>query len=429
MGKKATKKPPKDEDEPKEKPMGVLKVMTGLFKHAQLDKKSFIIIIVLSIAGSIIGLISPAIIQSIVDIVSSDRDAELILPLLAQLIIFAVCEYVISMVNNYSLQKLGINTIYSIRKKMFHHLQKLSFGYYHLNKTGKIISYLTNDVDTINTMISTGLINLIVQSFQLVGALVMMFVTSIHMSSILFVMIPLNLFLMKFFSSKSRKYWDQIRKAVTKVTIQAQENVSGFRTIKSFKTESMMKGKFDELARDEADKKQMAAKIWSGTWATWNIVGFVVHIGGSMLLGGILYLNGFPVTVGTISAFILYIMMFSNPLGTVATFFNEIQNSAVGGSRILRLLNTMPDLEERDDPITLENPEGHLQFENMHFSYGEVEVIKDINLEILPKERLAIVGPTGAGKTTLISLIPRFYDVKKGNVKIDGIDVRDFTFN
>ncbi|MEX2684013.1 MAG: ABC transporter ATP-binding protein, partial [Candidatus Sigynarchaeota archaeon] len=150
-----------------------------------------------------------------------------------------------------------------------------------------------------------------------------------------------------------------------------------------------------------------------------------ISIGGCVLLGGFLYFNGYIANIGLIFAFIMYLLAFLGPISTLATFLSDVQNAVVGAGRVLRLLGTKPDMHDPAAPIKLTTLQGAIDFDHVYFAYDGNEVLRDIVLHVEPKERLAIVGPTGAGKTTIISLIPRFFDVKAGSVRIDGVDVRD----
>ncbi len=414
---------PEDDQAPERPEFGAIETIKHLFALVKLDKRIYVIVIVLALVGSLAAMISPLLVQQSVNAIAGGRPFSEIIGFIIMLGAIAAIEAVISTANSYALSYLGIEAIYGVRNRMFQHLQKLSLTYFHTTKTGKIISYVSNDVETVNNLISIGLVTLIVQLFQLVASVFFMFSLSWEMTLLPLAIMPLNLSLLMFFSKRSHSYFQVIRKAVSTVTGQAQESINGFRTIKSHKSEAAVLAKFDAATRAERDAQQRAAPLWGAMQPVFNAITFV-SIGGCVFLGGYLYFNGYIDNIGLIFAFIMYLLSFLGPIGTLANFLAEVQNAVVGAGRVLRLLNTKPDMYDPPEPTRLGTVQGAIDFDHVHFAYDGTDVLRDVVLRVEPKERLAIVGPTGAGKTTIVSLIPRFYDVKAGSVRIDGIDVR-----
>nr|MDO8109513.1 ABC transporter ATP-binding protein [Candidatus Sigynarchaeota archaeon] len=415
-------------EQKKEKPeFGPFTTIKKLFGLVEQNRAIFVLIIILAIVGSLVAMVSPLLVQESVNLISAGSQFENILGFIVWLAIFAALEAVISIVNSYAMTYIGIQAMYNVRNKMFQHLQKLSFTYFHTTKTGKIISYVTNDVETINNLISIGLITVIVNLFQLFGSIFFMISLSPVMSILPLAITPVNMFFLLFFSGKSRQYYTIIRKTVSTVTGQTQESIDGFRTIKSFKSEKAVMDKYEIAVRAERDAHQKAAPLWSAMPAVFNAISFV-SIGAVVLIGGYLFFNGYIASsnVGLIFAFIMYQMMYLGPLGTLSQFLSDVQNAVVGAGRVLRLLSVQPDMHDPARPRQIEKVSGKITFDHVSFAYGKTDVLRDIELEIKAKERLAIVGPTGAGKTTLVSLIPRFYDVKDGSIRIDDGDVREY---
>jgi len=402
-------------------------IFRKLFDLVEQNKIIYLLLIALAIFGSLVAMISPLLVQQVVNIIAEGTSFNDILIIIIFLAILAGLEAIISIANSYTMTWLGITSMYKVRNKMFQHLQKLSFTYFHTTKIGKIISYVQNDVETVNSLISTGLITVIIQLFQLGGSIFFMFSLSIQMSILPILVMPVNVVFLVYFSRRSRQYYSVIRKTVSTVTGQAQEIADGFRTIKSFKSENAVTGKFSNAARAELDANLRAAPLFSAMPAVFNGITFI-SIGAVVFLGGYLYFQGIlPLdNIGLIFAFIMYVMLFLGPIGTLSQFLSDVQNAVVGASRVLRLLSVQPDMHDPAQSKAVDDIEGGITFDHVSFGYNDTEVLHDIVLDIKPRERLAIVGPTGAGKTTLASLIPRFYDVKAGSIKIDGNDVRDF---
>jgi len=416
---------PEDDQKPERPEFGALETIKHLFSFVKLDKRIYLLVIVLAVFGSLAAMISPLIVQQSVDAIVARRPFDEIIGLIIVLGAIAAIEAVISTANSYALSYLGIEAMYGVRNRMFQHLQKLSLTYFHTTKTGKIISYVTNDVETVNSLISIGLVTVIVQLFQLVASVFFMLSLSWQMTLLPLAIMPLNMFFLVFFSKRSRSYFQVIRKTISTMTGQAQESIDGFRTIKSHKSEAAVLAKFDAATRAERDAMQHAAPIWAVMQPVFTAITFI-SIGGCVLLGGFLYFSGFIANIGLIFAFIMYLLTFLGPISSLATFLSDVQNAVVGAGRVLRLLGTEPDMHDPAKPVQLGTTvQGAIDFDHVHFAYDGTDVLRDVVLHVNPKERLAIVGPTGSGKTTIISLIPRFYDVKAGSVRIDGVDVRD----
>ncbi|HME55773.1 MAG TPA: ABC transporter ATP-binding protein [Candidatus Lokiarchaeia archaeon] len=417
-----------DQDQKPEKPeYSMIMVLQRLFGLVEQNKLVYVLVLVLAILGSLVAMISPLLVQQIVNLIAASSPFSNIITIIVYLAILAAVEAIISIANSYAITWLGIRAMYNVRNKMFQHLQKLSFTYFHTTKIGKIISYIANDVETVNSLISTGLITVIVQLFQLFGSIFFMFALSVQMSILPVLVMPVNIAFLIFFSRRSRAYYTVIRKTVSTVTGQAQETVDGFRTIKSFKSEDVVLSKFEKSARAELDANLKAAPLWGAMPAVFNTITFI-SIGSVVFLGGYLYFNGIlPLdNIGLIFAFIMYVMLFLGPIGALSQFLSDVQNAVVGASRVLKLLAVKPDMLDPEKPRSTDAIVGEISFNHVRFGYDGTEVLHDIVLDIKPRERVAIVGPTGAGKTTIVSLIPRFYDVKAGSITIDGIDVREF---
>jgi ABC-type multidrug transport system fused ATPase/permease subunit len=417
-----------DRDQKLEKPAySMYTTFRKLFALVQHNRPLYALIIALAIGGSIVSMITPLLVQDVVNLVASGASMGPILHIVVEMIFLALAEVTIATANAYAMTWISIQSMFLVRNKMFQHLQKLSFTYFHTTKIGKIISYVTNDVETINTLVNSGLITVIVQIFQLGGSIIFMLALSVQMSIIPLCIMPVNLIFLSFFATRFRRYYVDIRRAVSTVTGQAQETVDGFRTIKGLKSEALVVAKFEESARKELDANMRAATLQGAQPAVFNTITFI-GIGSVVFLGGYLYFTGvLPLSnIGLIFAFIMYLQLFLGPIGSLSQFFSDVQNAVVGAGRVLRLLAVKPEMEEPANPVPVVTINGDIVFDHVTFAYGEAEVIHDLSLHVHTHERMAIVGPTGAGKTTLVSLIPRFYDVKAGSIKIDGTDVRDF---
>ncbi len=330
---------------------------------------------------------------------------------------------------SYAIQTLGNRSMYRMRQELFEKLQKLSFDYYNApnRSTGKIISYLTNDVETIQELIQSGILSVIGNLISLFSSLIMMFVISWKLSLVSFGIIPFVLIIAIVIFKNARRYFILMRRKIGAVTGHLNESVSGMRIIKAFSVEKRDYHKFDVLTDAELAVNLKAQKLFSLIPA---LIISVVGVGLSIVIafGARLHLEQ-GLETGDILAFVLYLVGFMEPMIAVMQLFSLVQNSMSAGERILRVIDTDPSVQNKEDAYILPPIEkGRIEFSNVDFSYEEGQkIINYLNLKIKPKERIAIIGYTGAGKTTIINLINRFYDVDSGKIEIDGHDIRDVT--
>jgi ATP-binding cassette subfamily B protein len=327
-------------------------------------------------------------------------------------------------------QTLANKSMYILRQNLFANLQKLSFDFYNEKgrSSGKIISYLTNDVETIQELINSGLLTIITQIFSIVASLTLMFILSTTLTLISFGILPIILIIALLVFSNARRYFILMRRKVAAVTGHLNESLSGMRVIKAFAVEDTDYQKFDVLTDAELAINIKAQKLFSGIPAVIMVV--IGSALGFIILAGAYLLETKILLPGTLIAFVLYLVNFMGPLVSVMQFFSQIQNSMAAGERILKIIDTIPSVKDKPDAIVLPPITGAIDFEDVHFYYEKGQpIIKDLNLHIDPKERIAIIGYTGAGKTTIISLLCRFYDIQEGSIKMDGNDLRDVTLH
>nr|MDO8115138.1 ABC transporter ATP-binding protein [Candidatus Sigynarchaeota archaeon] len=342
---------------------------------------------------------------------------------------------------NYLIQYLANKTMYDMRARMFTNLQNLSFDYYNSQPSGKIISYITNDVETIQQLISQGFLTVFVDIFRLVGSIFFMFIISWQMSLVAFLIIPFLLVIGGIVFGKARQYFVITRNKVAAVTSHTQESVAGMRVIQAFAIEKKDQATFDRATSEELEINLKSAKLFSmlpgGIIAVLS-TGMMVLI----IVGGWLYTQSelypataYPFSLGKLFSFIIYLIGFFGPVVQVMGFTSQLQNSMAAGERIIRLIDAKPSVQEKMHSIGTDSPEFRdlvkenvrLKFENVTFEYEKgIPVLKNVNLKAKPKERLALVGYTGAGKTTFTSLLSRFWDPTSGRILINDIDIRHF---
>ena len=330
-------------------------------------------------------------------------------------------------IQNYIISKLATLTMYHLRRELFEKFQKLGLDYHDSpDKTsGKRISYLTNDVNTIQELVQSGLLMVVGNFFLIFGAVTFMIFLSPLLTLVSFMIIPLIILIGGFIFKKARKYFKELRERVSTVTSELNESILGMRIIQSFAVEQENAKEFIEATEKERKTTMKAGKLMAFVPP---VVIYIITFGIAALFftAGILIREG-TITQGTLVAFIFYIFMFFQPLINLIGFFTLLQNSIAAGNRMVKLLDEKPSIQNKENPIDLpSNIKGKIEYKNVSFEYEKGQpVLKDINLTIHEKERLALVGYTGAGKSTFIKLLSRFYDPTEGSIELDGKDLQD----
>jgi ATP-binding cassette subfamily B protein len=327
---------------------------------------------------------------------------------------------------------VGQSVLRTIRTQIFAHIHRLSFGYYSKHEAGDVMSRITNDADTIQQVLGFPLVSLIQGIVLLVWIAYNMLARNAPYALISLSVSPFMLIATLWFSNQARKAYRSVRKAVGNVNANLQENISTVREAQAFGREAENIQEFNEANAASRDATIRAVAYTSALQPTLEALGYVsvaivAGVGGLILLSGQDFF-GSTLSLGLIITFITYTQRFSEPISRISLFWANIQSAIAGGERIFELLDTEPDLKDRADAKAMPSIQGHVVFDMVSAEYEPGQpVLCDVNLEAQPGQTIAIVGPTGAGKTTIINLIPRFYDVKSGEVLIDGVDVRDVT--
>ncbi len=319
--------------------------------------------------------------------------------------------------------KVSQGVLYRLRTAMFRHLQRLSLRFYDKNEVGRVMSRVQNDVLTLQEFLSHGVLG-IADLFSLVGIIVALFLMDPALAALTLAVTPVLVVGLVFWQRRARGAFIRVRQAIATVNAGLQENISGVRVIQSLNREDENSIRFDRMNRRHLEANltagRLSAIVLPGVELLMAVsVAVVVIYGGRQVLGGSL-------EVGVLVAFALYIQRFFDPIRTLTMQYTELQRSMASGSRIFELLDTEPDMVEAPDSRRLATVEGDIRFEHVSHSYEPgVEVLHDIDLRVAPGETVALVGQTGAGKTTVTALIARLYDASEGSISIDGVDVRE----
>jgi ATP-binding cassette, subfamily B, multidrug efflux pump len=355
---------------------------------------------------------------------------------LAGLVLYIVALYVLaSMLTGlmfYMMTYAGQHVLRTLRVEVFRHIHRLSLGYFAKHEAGDVMSRITNDADTIQQVLSFALVSVVQGSLLIVWIAVQMLRLNVVYALLALVVVPFMFLATSWFSAQARQAYRSVRTAVGDVNASLQENLSAVREVQAFGRESETIQNFDETNAATRDTNIRAVAYTSALAPTLEAFGYVsiaivAGVGGWILL----YhqdLLGATMSLGLIITFIAYVQRFNQPISQISVLWANIQSAIAGGERIFGLLDTEPELQDKPNAVVLPPIKGRVEFEHVFAEYEPGQpVLCDVNLVAEAGQTVAIVGPTGAGKTTIVNLIPRFYDVTSGAVKIDGIDVRDAT--
>lgn len=325
-------------------------------------------------------------------------------------------------------QKVGQRVIYDIRRDIFNHIEELAIGQLNTIPVGKLVTRITNDTGTLMDFFTNILVNMLKNIITLVAIAIISFFVNWRLALILIAFLPIILAITIFFRSKSKKVYREIRKNVSSINGFLSENLSGMKTIQIFNQEERKAEEFTKLNKQLCDSNLKSVRIFA-LFRPGVFFIYVMAIVAVMSVGLRLVMNGQLDTDG-LYAFYIYISQFFNPVQNLAEQFNGLQSSMTAAERILAVLDLKADVLDSDDSIDVDGFKGKIEFKNVWFSYVPGEwVLKDISFVIEPGETAAFVGATGAGKSTIIGLIVRNYEIQKGQILIDGIDIKKIKIN
>ncbi len=376
-----------------------------------------------------IDLFFPKLVQYLMDEVYNKRPDNMLTIvfatgalLLALYVIRYICQYYITSWGHI----MGARMEADMRRDLFSHLQKLSFSYYDNANTGKLMSRITNDLFDISELAHHGPEDIFISLIKIVGAVIIMLTMNVKLTLILLGLVAFIIFFAGYYNLKMRAVFAQNREKIAVVNAQAQDSLAGIRVVKSFSNETIEMNKFEDgnkqFLRSKENNYFIMGRFFSGNQLIQGILYLSV-----LVLGG-LYLSREAISTSQLVAYILFINVFLNPIDKLVNFTESFQRGMTGFDRFVEILETPPEIVDSEDAEALTHVEGEIEFRNVSFSYNDKnEVLKDINLTIHKGQTVVLVGPSGGGKTTFCSLIPRFYEVNEGAITIDGKDIRKIT--
>lgn len=414
--------------------------LKDLIRYLSSYRWSFLIVFVLSIASTVFMIIGPKILgnattklfEGIVAKVSLVPGASIDFSYIGRIALLLLVLYIISAVTRYLvgliMVDVSMKVTYDLRKNISEKIDRLPLKYFDTRSYGEVLSHIINDVDTISTTLNQSLSNTITSVVMLIGIIVMMFTISWFMTLITLLMLPLSFAFVGILVKASQKHYRKQQDYLGHVNGHVEEMYGGHIVMKAFNGERRSIQKFDGLNNELYDA-YWKSQFFSGMM--FPLLMFVGNLGyvAVAIVGGYLAIQG-RIQVGDIQAFIQYVRSFTQPITQTASVASIFQSTVAASERVFEFLDQKEEIPEAAQPVVLDKVQGAVSFKNIFFGYNQDKIIiNDFSADIKSGQRIAIVGPTGAGKTTMVKLLMRFYDVNKGAITVDGVDIREMRRN
>ncbi len=373
---------------------------------------------------TLLGLVGPYLMGQAIDRFIGGKDPAGLARIAGFMLLAYLLNNLFQAASNWVMARVSQQALRNLRRDLFQHLQALSIGFFDTHPAGELMSRLTNDIEAINQAVSQNVTSLLASVLSLVGILIAMFVLNAWLALATLVVVPIMLWFTEFVAKYTRKGFRELQKCLGGLNSVMEESISGQKVVKAFR-----RNEFVAEAFREENRAVYRAAVYANTYAMMlmpltNVLGnfFVIVLAG---LGGWLALQNL-VSVGMIATFISYGQNFVQPLRQLANMYNSIQAALAGAERVFDVIDTPPEVPDAPDALPLQTTDGQVCFEDVDFWYVPgVPIIKHMSLEAKAGQTVALVGPTGAGKTTIINLLTRFYEIQGGRITIDGKDIRD----
>ncbi len=408
-----------------------MKNVLRLVKYARPYWHLLIISAVSTIAITILNLIGPQLISDLIDILSGSFNEGSMAAIRDLALILAgtyILRIIFRFLNNYLSHKAAWNLVEDMRVKVYDHLQKLSLRYYQDKQTGQLMSRATNDTATFEMLIAHVVPELFANVLVVTGVAVILFTKNVYLALMTLIPIPFLLVGSWIFIKKVRPNFRVAQSNLAELNATLQDNISGMKEIQIFNQQPKEKGRVKKGAQNYTNAVLHALKLSAVFHPTVEAVssfGSVIVV----LIGGWLALEG-NMSVADIVGFLLYLSLFYQPIGALARVIEDLQQAVAGADRVFEVLDTEPDIKDSPDAVNIGQSMGDIVFDDVSFSYiDNVPVLQNISFHAAPGEMIALVGPTGVGKTTVISLIARFYEPVSGRITLDGRDLRDLSLS
>jgi ATP-binding cassette subfamily B multidrug efflux pump len=418
-----------------EKPRDFKGTLRKLLQYLGQYKVLILIIWLIAIASTVFTIVGPKILGKATTKLfegvmakiagTGDIDFTYIGHIILTVLLLYVFSAVLSYIQGWIMTNVAMNITYRFRRDISQKINRMPFKYFDGTNHGEVLSRITNDVDTVSQTLNQSLTQIITSVTSVIGVLVMMFTISWQMTLVALAMLPLSFGIIGLIIGKSQVFFKRQQDYLGHINGHVEEMYGSHRVVKAFNGEEKSIAQFDEINNvlyDSAWKSQFL------TGLLFPIMNFVGNLGyvAICILGGYLAVNG-TITLGDIQAFIQYVRSFTQPISQIANISNILQQTMAAAERVFQFLAEPEEIPDTTVPLLMDKFEGRVDFKNVHFGYNpDKTIINDFSFYAEPGQRIAIVGPTGAGKTTMVKLLMRFYDVNSGAIQVDGHDVKDF---
>lgn len=398
--------------------------LSRLFRYLLAYKGPITVVILIMLVTVGISIINPLILERAIDVHIINKDFTGLLKLGLLAIGINIVFVILIKLRMYLMAKVSNQALLTIRQELYTHIQKLSFNFFDSRPTGKILARIMGDVNSLKDVLSNSVTTLIPDFVTIIAVVTIMFTKNWRLAIAAMISIPLLALGIWFIETRSHKRWRLHRKKSSNLNAFIHEDLSGMRIIQSFTAEEETEEDFDVLLKEHKDSFIHAVRLNDAFGSVIDLSWSLSSI--ALYFTAIYFLEIGPNNVGTLVAYASFIQMFWHPIMNLSNFYNQLITNISGAERIFDILDTEPDIADADNVTELPEIKGEVVFDHVSFAYDEdTQVLKDVSFRINPGETIALVGPTGAGKTTIVNLISRFYDIQEGTITIDGYNVKD----
>lgn len=415
--------------EPVVKPKNFTATIKRLWFYFGTERKILIIIFLFILLDSLLGLLLPYLMGVAIDAigtVSGEVNFRVLKITILSLTAAYILDGILNLIQGWMMAGLSQRIVMNLRSALFGKLQKLPIAFFDAHPHGEVMSRLSNDVDNVSGTISQSITQFMSGVIAIVGSLIMMIVLSPSLTVVTVIIVPLVLVLARGIGKKTRDLFKEQQVELGKLNSHIEETISGIQVVKAFNHEKKVIKEFD-LINGKLYEVGLKAQIWSGFFMP--LMNVINNISFALIacVGGILAVENL-ISIGIIASFLSYSRQFVRPLNELANLFNLLQSGVAGAERVFEIIDEQEEPLDLPDAVELEDSRGQVVFEKVSFAYrADVPILKNVSFESKGGSSTALVGPTGAGKTTIINLLTRFYDVTSGRILLDGRDIRDYT--
>lgn len=408
------------------------KVVLRLFGYLR-DYKKDVVIVLIAMAVTVgISLLNPLLIEEAIDHYVADKDMNGLLKLVAFAVTVNLVYVVMVKVRIYVMSLISNNIILKVRNEVYEHIQTLSFSFFDSRPNGKILARIMGDVNSLKDVLAKAVTNIIPNTITIIGVIVIMLMKDWRLALAAMCTLPFMAIAIYLVEKSNHIRWQVVRKKGSNVNAYVHESIAGMRVVQSLNAQDETRAQFEELTDEHRDSFIYACRVADLFFPvidmSWGIGMMVLYLVGVKIIGAP------EVTLGLLVAFGTYTGMFWEPIMNLSTFFNQLITNLSAAERVFDIMDTESDLTDEPDAFELPDIKGEVAFNNVSFTYdegteSETKVLDNVSFTAKPGETIALVGPTGAGKTTIVNLISRFYDIQKGTITIDGYDLKKVTMN